>query len=739
MPILSQLPPYIYGLHDIGGQDEMLNARRPGWILDTVDLRVQAGADYSSLSASGLAVVVRLNHGYEPEGTIPPSNQYESFAIRCAGYVENSPGAHMWIIGNEMNNSVERPRLPDHSREIITPENYARCFLKCRSAIKNIPGHSEDWVLPGAVAPYNAETGDWVAYFVAVLNMLGNRADGIVLHAYTHDYAVDQIGDDRMMGAPFQKRHFNFRTYRDFLQALPESFRTLPVLITEAFPLVGWRDLNVGWIQRAYAEIDAWNSDPSHQPIQGLILSRWQSPPTNPDKPADLRWSLQDKPAVLADFRAALKVGYRVRPPNPVPPASSAPPAWLGEPETGGASSVKAMAEPMPQPPPAHLPEPWAARFVAHDTPVCMSAGQSVSVSLQVKNVGTETWKQEGQHPVHAGYKWFNAAGEQQMDMDDRRTALPAAVLPEDKVVFGASLNAPQSPGNYTVRWDLVAEGITWFADVGNPPLVVPVAVTTHPVGVSNWRAESSLNPHEVAYALDGDPHTFWSSGVPQAPLQWFRLNLSAPRVIDGLQFISPGKGFPAGYSLHVSADGSSWTELVHVDGGNEHDVMAVFAPQLVQYVEIDLQTEAPGPWMLAEILIHPTSTWTASASHNNEQAGQAIDNQTDTVWSSGQPQEPGMWFQIDLGHEDVVSGLTLVSRSEQNPAGFRVSTWEPSGGQWQTVFEEAENDEPVDVMFTPTQTQFINIQLLKPADREWSICQAHLIREMDVWLGPTS
>ncbi len=738
MPILSQLPPYIYGLHDIGGQDEMLNARRPGWILDTVDLRVQAGADYSSLSASGLAVVVRLNNGYEPEGTIPPSNQYESFAIRCAGYVENSPGAHIWIIGNEMNSSVKRPRLPDHSREIITPENYARCFLKCHSAIKNIPGHAEDWVLPGAVAPYNADTGDWVAYFVATLNLLGNRVNGIALHAYTHDYAVDQIGDDRRMDAPFQKRHYNFRTWRDFLEALPASFRTLPVLITQAHPLAGWRDLNIGWIQRAYAEIDAWNSDPSHQPIQALILSRWQSPPLSPGQPADPRWSLQDKPAVLADFRAALKMGYRVRPPNSVSPTSAAPPAWLGEPETGGQAG-KAMAERMPQPPPAHLPEPWAARFVAHDTPVCMSAGQSVAVSLQVKNVGTATWQQEGKNPVHAGYQWFNASGERQMDVDDRRTALPAAVPPEEKIVFGVSLNAPQTPGNYTVRWDLVAEGITWFADVGNPPLIVPVAVTTHPVDISNWRAESSLNPHEVAYALDGDPHTFWSSGEPQAPLQWFRLNLSAPRLIDGLQFLSPGKGFPAGYSLHISADGSSWTELVHVDAGNEHDVMAVFAPQSIQYVEIDLQTEAPGPWMLAEILIHPATTWTASASHNNDHAGQAIDNQTDTLWSSGQPQEPGMWFQIDLGHEEVISGLTLISRSEQNPAGFRISTWDPGVAQWQTVFEQAENDESVDVMFTPTQTQFVNIQLLKPADREWSISQAQVVREMDVWLGPTS
>ncbi len=738
MPNLSNLPPFIYGVHDIGGQDEMLNARRPGWILDCVDLRVQAGADYSSLAAGGLGVVVRLNHGYEPDGTIPPSNQYDSFAVRCAGYVENSSGAHIWIIGNEMNNSAERPRLPDRSREIITPENYVRCFLKCRSAIRNIPGHEEDWVIPGAIAPHNAETGDWIGYFVEMLNLLANRLDGIALHTYTHDYAVDQIGDDRMMNAPFEERHFNFRSYQDFLQVLPSSCRALPVLITEAYPLAGWRNVNVGWIQRAYTEIDAWNSDLSHQPIQGLILYRWPPPPATPDAPADLRWSIEDKPALLADFRAALKMGYRVRPPDPVPLVPSAAPPWLGEPESGSLHTVKTMVATVSEPV-EHPPEPWAARFLAHDTPVCMSAGQSATVTLQVKNLGTETWQQEGKSPVHAGYKWFNASGEQQLDVDDRRTALPSAVPSDDKVVFGASLNAPQTPGNYFLRWDLVVEGVTWFADVGNPPLIVPVAVTTHPVSVSNWRAESSMNAHEVAYSLDGDPHTFWSSNAPQEPLQWFRLNLSTQRLIDGLQFISPGKGFPAGYSLHLSADGTAWTEIMRVDSGNDHDVMAAFSPQTVQYVEIDLQTEAPSPWMIAEILIHPAATWTASASHNNDQAGLAIDNNEETCWSSEQPQEPAMWFQIDLGQEETVSGLTLTSRSEQNPAGFRISTWDANTDRWQTVFEKADNDDTVDVMFTPTQTQFINIQLLKSADRHWSITQARVIREMDVWLGPTS
>ena len=86
----SLFPQYIYGLHDLGGQDRMLNAGRPGWVLDTVDLQSQTGTNYSALTNAELGVIVRLNNGYETAGTIPPSNQYDAFAARCAAYVQNS-------------------------------------------------------------------------------------------------------------------------------------------------------------------------------------------------------------------------------------------------------------------------------------------------------------------------------------------------------------------------------------------------------------------------------------------------------------------------------------------------------------------------------------------------------------------------------------------------------------------------------------------------------------------------
>lgn len=306
-----QYPSFIYGVHDIGGEGELTSAHRSGWFVDTIDLRMQSSGDYASFASTGVEPIVRLNNGYGTAGTIPPSDQYDAFAAKCAAFVLNSPDARIWVIGNEMNYHDERPELAGGAREVITPNKYASCFLKCRTAIKKVPGHASDWVIPGAVAPYVAETtypgnerGDWVQYLVDVLNLLGKNVDGIALHCYTHDYHVDQVTWDAKMQPPFTDRHFDFRAYRDFLSALPAPFRQLPVLITETNPIVGWGNTNIGWVQAAYQEVNAWNSLAANQPIQALALFRWKNLIDHPE------WSVSSRAAVVDDYRAAIALGF---------------------------------------------------------------------------------------------------------------------------------------------------------------------------------------------------------------------------------------------------------------------------------------------------------------------------------------------------------------------------------------------------------------------------------------------
>jgi len=104
---------YLYGFHDPGGEQYMLDAGTPGWIVFTesigYDSNNRSGIDYRTYSNRGLGVITRLNNGYYPHGSLPNSRNYAAFAQRCANFVANSPGCKIWIIGNEMNYRIERP------------------------------------------------------------------------------------------------------------------------------------------------------------------------------------------------------------------------------------------------------------------------------------------------------------------------------------------------------------------------------------------------------------------------------------------------------------------------------------------------------------------------------------------------------------------------------------------------------------------------------------------------------
>ncbi|NJN82687.1 MAG: hypothetical protein HC802_10720 [Caldilineaceae bacterium] len=206
------------------------------------------------------------------------------------------------------------------SGEVITPEMYARCYALCRQAIHAIPGHSDDQVLIGAVAPWNDQTrypgnesGDWVVYFQDILDLLGvEQCDGVTIHTYTHGADTNLIYSDAKMDPPFQNRHFNFKAYVDFMQAIPASMRQLPVYITETNQDVPWENRNIGWVQAAYGEINWWNSQPGSQQIHNLILYRW---------PKIDQWYIEGKAGVIEDFRLALRNNYRWQEPT-TPPQS---------------------------------------------------------------------------------------------------------------------------------------------------------------------------------------------------------------------------------------------------------------------------------------------------------------------------------------------------------------------------------------------------------------------------------
>lgn len=287
---------YLHGLHEPGG--EHLMSDRPGWIVFTerifADPNDRGGRDYRQWSDAGFGVIVRLNHDYNPGGTIPQPHRYADFAQRCANFVDASLGAYIWIIGNEPNLSVERPQ-----GEPITPEMYVECFNLCSAAILSVQQAAV--ICPAAIGPWNTETGDWLEYYSYVINNAQNIG-GIALHTYTHGTDPELITSEQTMDAPFEDRRYHFRAYEDFMFLIPEKLFSLPVYITEANQNEQWQA--TGWVQAAYREIDEWNQAYEDEKIiHCLCLYRW---------PKYDQYHIDGKPDVQAGFVDVVARGYIV-------------------------------------------------------------------------------------------------------------------------------------------------------------------------------------------------------------------------------------------------------------------------------------------------------------------------------------------------------------------------------------------------------------------------------------------
>ncbi len=299
---LAQESPYLYGIFD-GGDPSPADASEylghissgagPGWVTVTASIGANTndtwGVDYRFLSNQGHTVIGRINHGYFPIGTIPLTNKYDDFAIRCASFVSNSLGCSIWTIGNELNISGEWPF--DTNRNVapfVTPASYALCYRKVYNAIKAV--RPNDKVLPQAPAcfsgpfiagsnpygpnnfPYEANPLTWVQYLSQMLTAITTTGpnphppDGVALHVSSRGYTCDAIHSTAKFGNGLYN---SFYVYKDWVNlGIPASLYSLPLYATECNGYYFWKGghpedplahYEPGWMQEVYAEISRYN------------------------------------------------------------------------------------------------------------------------------------------------------------------------------------------------------------------------------------------------------------------------------------------------------------------------------------------------------------------------------------------------------------------------------------------------------------------------------------------------
>lgn len=117
--------------------------------------------------------------------------------------------------------------------------------------------------------------------------------------------------------------------------------------------------------------------------------------------------------------------------------------------------------------------------------------GGIVNIPVTVTNLGTATWTVGGASPVALAYHLYDAAGRLVL-WDGERTWLISSLSPGQMRELQMRVSAPASLGDYTVRVDLVREGVAWFSTLGSPLMDVPLRVSG---------AYGSINAPDVMYA----------------------------------------------------------------------------------------------------------------------------------------------------------------------------------------------------------------------------------------------
>jgi hypothetical protein len=148
------------------------------------------------------------------------------------------------------------------------------------------------------------------------------------------------------------------------------------------------------------------------------------------------------------------------------------------------------------------------AMFVSNDLPLSLAPGETRTLHIQLKNLGTLAWSAAGSQRLAAGPGCPSSVAANQLDLSpgpaggyvksatDARLFLDAAatIQTDDTADFTFDVTAPLSPGDYTFALRMVHEGVAWFGDT--------------------YRAGITVVPDPAGTPGDGQPGTTGPGGA---------------------------------------------------------------------------------------------------------------------------------------------------------------------------------------------------------------------------------
>jgi hypothetical protein len=95
-----------------------------------------------------------------------------------------------------------------------------------------------------------------------------------------------------------------------------------------------------------------------------------------------------------------------------------------------------------------------------------MRRGETFEAEIRLRNTDINAWvsAKNSTNGVNVSYHWY-AANKRLVTKEGFRTLLPENVEPGATIQMPFQIVAPDRPGEYLLRPDLVHEGIAWFSD----------------------------------------------------------------------------------------------------------------------------------------------------------------------------------------------------------------------------------------------------------------------------------
>lgn len=234
--------------------------------------------DYSAAQAAGIDVFLDIRHSWSTDkggtGTLPPLADEAAFVRAAASTIINAKGLRGATISNEANNPREWP-----ADRALTPADVVRVYNAIRAEVDGVVP-----MAPGAVDPFygpGSDNREWHGVVWAGVS----GAEFVDVHGYVRGPNPELCWDGtRFSNDPLRWQGLNYwLCCQTLLEALPEHYHSLPVLVSEFNHLWKTVEPDWGWVtdERAAAVVveateraQSWNTK-GVNPVRWLCLYRW--------------------------------------------------------------------------------------------------------------------------------------------------------------------------------------------------------------------------------------------------------------------------------------------------------------------------------------------------------------------------------------------------------------------------------------------------------------------------------